>query len=483
MNGRGLLVALGGLALVGAGAALAMTGITLQAVGMRWVVWLATGLLGLTWILAVRGRTDLLVAAFVLSIQVDVSFRLFYGKGGSDGLAMPLTVLAGIGLLAIVGIKYGGEALRGLYGLGSMRLPVIALFATSLLAMLTTSERFVGITRLLFELQLVFVYWLTANLVRREEDFRFILRLLMGVLLLQSLVYFVQSALGIDFTLAGGVRDAGKVPRPGGTVATNPAGFASAIMPLLMVALTMLASGVTLGKRRYTALAVLLGVTALGLTYTRAAYVGFVLAVGIVSLLGLRRRIVRVGVIAGIALFGMILASFLLPAMLFREKEYSSGEAFDARNKLIEIAVNVIRHHPITGVGPGAYPEVYKAYKPEGWKGWEFEVHNEMVLRAAECGLVGGLAWILFLLAAMRRALWLSRDQEPLFRVVGVAWFAALCALTWQMQWVPWRGFNYNALLWMMVGLVDGALRLKAPAPETVTLPSVSRVVPGPKPS
>jgi hypothetical protein len=30
------------------------------------------------------------------------------------------------------------------------------------------------------------------------------------------------------------------------------------------------------------------------------------------------------------------------------------------------------------------------------------------------------------------------------------------------MNWVPWGGWSYNAMLWIMLGLMDGAQRLVA---------------------
>ena len=38
----------------------------------------------------------------------------------------------------------------------------------------------------------------------------------------------------------------------------------------------------------------------------------------------------------------------------------------------------------------------------------------------------------------------------------GMASAKEYIALAWQMLWVPWRGFSYNAILWFMLGLVDG---------------------------
>jgi len=48
-----------------------------------------------------------------------------------------------------------------------------------------------------------------------------------------------------------------------------------------------------------------------------------------------------------------------------------------------------------------------------------------------------------------------------------VALSMMLIALVWQMTWVPWRGFSYNAMFWMFLGLIDACdrMRLTLPAP------------------
>jgi hypothetical protein len=52
-----------------------------------------------------------------------------------------------------------------------------------------------------------------------------------------------------------------------------------------------------------------------------------------------------------------------------------------------------------------------------------------------------------------------------------------LVALIWQMNWVPWIGWSYNAMLWLMLGLMDGAQRLAAP--QEVRSRRLAHEVPG----
>jgi len=82
------------------------------------------------------------------------------------------------------------------------------------------------------------------------------------------------------------------------------------------------------------------------------------------------------------------------------------------------------------------------------------------MLRAAEIGIPGALAFAFFLVVGFKVALRLARTGQTLIGVCALGWFGALIALVWQMNWVPWIGWSYNAMLWVMLGLMDAAQRL-----------------------
>ncbi len=160
-----------------------------------------------------------------------------------------------------------------------MRGPIIALFATTMLSLATTSERFVGLANLIVSCELYFLYWLSLNIVHSHEDFKRILKLLFIVLAAQSIVYIIQSSLGITFDLVGQVWEEGRIARPGGAVSTNPAGFTSFIMPALLIACALVLNKTQVFPRLPTIILVLLGTTAVGLSFTRAAWIKYALGI------------------------------------------------------------------------------------------------------------------------------------------------------------------------------------------------------------
>jgi len=464
--GRGVRVELVAAVLVGVAAGLASVAMTARE--LRWTAYSSAAVVLTLLVLVARNRERLLSSVFILSLQISATYFLFYGKGGGDGLAFPLSALAGM-LLALwwVVMPEAGGRRRFVWNNG-LKWPIAAVLLTTIVALTTTDERFVGLGRLLFELETVLVFWLGLNIVRSETDLEWVVGLLLLSLGMQAGIYFVQSALGLSFTGVGDVIRQGEIPRPGGTVSTNPAGFASYIIPILCIAICR---DVTSGSRRGNWLSRLgligMGITAVVLTFTRAAWAGIGIALTWILAVGGYRRVLQIRRLIPLLLVAVVAARVFFPTIMARLQESPLGDAYEERQYLNDIAVRVIADNPITGVGPGAYRYVYKAYiPPHLHRHWLYEVHNEYLLRTAETGIAGGMAFCWLLLAGLGRAVRLTASQQPLIRATALGWSAGLIDLAWQMYWVPWRGFEYNALLWLMLGITEAMARLEREAQE-----------------
>lgn len=429
----------------------------------RWTIYAGVAILGLILIMIAPAKQRLLTAIFIMSFQVDVYLRFYFGRSmNQEGFAFPLVVIAGAALLAWYA---SAGRLRQFRWAGSMAMPILALFATTIVSLLTSSERFIGLSQLWSRLELYFLYWLALNLCQSQEDFKRILKLLFFTLAAQSIIYFIQSSLGISFDLTGNTIEQGAIPRPGGTVSTNPAGFASFIMPPLLIAVAMVMTKETFFPRRYILLVMVLGIAAIGMTFTRAAWIGFALGAVTIFILGYRRRVIRGGMFLWLVAIAVVAGAILLPTMMTRiAGDYAGGSSnvatWEERFGLMQVAMNVIAENPILGIGPGAYSQVFKGFVPSGMDQWLFTVHNEFLLRAAESGIPGAIAFIALLVVGFRVASRLGRTTPSFISISALGWSGALVALIWQMNCVPWTGWSYNAMLWFMLGLMDGAQRL-----------------------
>lgn len=450
----------------------------------RWMAYALIALFGMVVLLLTKDKDRLLSLVFVLGLQMDVYLRLSYGRAGSiEGIAVAFVSIVAVALVCVRFFGSGPVPLRSFRLDGLASKPMLAILATTGLSILTTEEQFIGFAQLIFELQLFLVYWVVYNLVRDQSDFRRMVGLLILILIVQSLVLYVENALGVNFSMLGEVARRGEVARPGGTVSSNPAGFSSFITPPLMLALAYVLARADQWRPRAVWLAGLLGLAAIGLTFTRASWAGTVLGLAILIVLLGRRRQLRWGRVFAIGIAVVAAAVVLLPTMSARlTQDYGANAqaaAWQERWGLMRIAFNMIAHHPITGVGPGAYAYTFKDYIPPGLHQWLYVVHNEFLLRAAETGLLGAIAFIALIVAGFRIGVRVMRSDRVEISIAGAAWTTALASLVWQMSWVPWTGFTYNCMLWFMLGLMDAASRMQRSDSSVAELSATSARPPG----
>jgi O-antigen ligase len=317
------------------------------------------------------------------------------------------------------------------------------------------------------------LYLLALNCVTTINQFDRIIRLFFIVLIIQSIIYYVQVYTGSSFSLAGHITEQGETPRPGGTVGTNSAIFAGFIMPILLIAIAHLMSHEKPSwARMYLLFTVLLGSISLILTIRRSAYAGAFLGLIWIAVVGYRKNIIKPRIfIATATIIGIILLSLpvILTVVESSRTDNRLSSAFNERFGLMLIAINVIENNPIAGVGPGAYPLEFKKYvTPELSDQWIFTVHNAYLLMTAEIGVVGGFALILFLLIGIRLCLRVSNAADPTLRATGLGLSGGIIAVSFEMYWEPFSVFfSPNALLWFLLGLMGAAETLSSSIPTS----------------
>jgi O-antigen ligase len=408
---------------------------------------------------ASREPRRLLLGLFILSLQLDLRIWILHGYAGTDGLYVPVAALSGAALalwelLAQLPIKR-----LNFKGPGKLAPPISLLFACITLSVILSTEHFAGTVVLTEHFFYFCIYLLVLNVVQTTRDFEYIIHLLLVTVCTQALVAFFQAYLGVTFTPTGEVFEATGVLRPTGTVSSNPAGFTSFLTPALMISLSIL-----LAKDIRPPLLVLcaatLGAAAIGLSFTRAAWIGLALGYCVIGyFLSVQATLNTRRFFIGLAAAGAGAAA-LAPRLLERlSPDYSGDSGFDERIGLMKIAIRMIQEKPFFGFGAGSYEHVFKPFA-YGLDQWIFIVHNEILLRAAETGVVGAFAFVWLLLRSGRQGVRLAHSDNLLLRRVAIGWVGALVALLWQMQWVPWNGFSYNAMLWLSIGLIQAGVAL-----------------------
>lgn len=246
------------------------------------------------------------------------------------------------------------------------------------------------------------------------------------------------------------------------STAAEPLYFANyLLLPIALAATWLLRAP---GRRTARLLAALLGLLALCvfLTSSRGGWLG--LGVTTLALIVLERRRLRawkplataLGVgIAGIALGILLLGRFFssgastVPETFFRHvTAVTDGAAYDDRARTVAAALDAWKRHPWIGVGFGGFGPFVSPFpysKPDA--GWPI-VNNETIELLAETGVVGLVAFVIFLTTLF----WEARrsGQNP----IAAACVAALLGMLAQYQTFSTL---YIMHVWFTVGLLLAA--------------------------
>ena len=153
------------------------------------------------------------------------------------------------------------------------------------------------------------------------------------------------------------------------------------------------------------------------LTFTRSAWLGWLAAV--LALLMLTRTQVRYYALPALLLFITFLPLDLFGRLIstFDMKQSSN---FD-RIRMLEAGVEMIRDHPLLGVGPANVKEAYAIYrKQDAPRPRPPHLHNNIVQLWAERGILGLAAYIAFLALFLRQCAQAWRTHR-MWAEIGIA--------------------------------------------------------------
>ena len=453
------------------GLLVAMTALWLEDIGPRYLVFGTVAALLVPVILAVPDHRRFFLSVLLLSLQCDAAIRFMYrgttrssGWSGPTAFEFPVAFFPAAILFLITsstartqgGWDWGGRV--GRWGL------LVA--ASVALSLGVSSERFFTFCSIFQVAQFLMIFLAVLNAVRDRDDIALTLRLIVAVLVTQSVVYLVETSIGATFSLSGDVFErSGEMGRHGGTVGTTPSTFAAFMHPLIQITLAQFLTGTGRGGA-WRLFVAGLGTLVMLLTYTRAAWVGMALGVGVVVALGVNRKMIAPRRVFLLVLFAFAALAVVYPKMATRVANNAADS--EERWGLMRIAWSVIRAHPILGVGAGTYTFAFSNYVPKELLGtWLFVVHNAYLLRWAETGLVGVICYLMFLYCTLGDGLKLSQSGDRDLAIFGIGWTGGLVALLWEMWWDTSTAYAPNGLVWALAGFAAAAWRIDRKARAT----------------
>jgi O-antigen ligase len=165
-------------------------------------------------------------------------------------------------------------------------------------------------------------------------------------------------------------------------------------------------------------------VASLMLSFTRSAMVGAAAGIGVMLLLRDLRLVAALPIVTAIVVA-------LSPAQL-SERIYSTFDMNDPTSRdrvaMLEAGVEMVKDHPVTGVGPEMVGRVYPDYRvPTAVQANNMHLHNVPIQIAAERGLpaLGMWLWFIVSLVLGLRAL-LDRTRHRVLVVTALGAIAAM---------------------------------------------------------
>ena len=385
---------------------------------------LALGLIATPLFFIFRNKEKLLTGAFVLSLPISMGFMLM-DREESTNSVVKLTVklylcdfflilLVITWLFKVVISKYDSK--HSIWR-NKLSIPLslwIGMGIISYFPAIDKTAAVVGIIRMIRIFLTFFVIFLYA---RERKDIHFILNCLLLGLLLQSLIMFAQYATNSLFiSLPGGPEKldlVGELQRPNGTMghSSNFAKFSGLILP---IALAYVFFTQKLRNRFYMFTIWVCGSIALILTISRAgiltwlfSVIIFFVGIIILRIVPLRRSLPFLMIFILLVIFSAGIL-FTIGGERFESRIKGDEGSYAVRIPMWKVAINVIKAHPITGVGLNNYTLVHQRYDHTYEHislTFPAPVHNLFLLYAAETGIPSLIFFLWFISEMVKGAL------------------------------------------------------------------------------
>ncbi len=439
----------------------------------KWTTFLLLALCSLAGLAMIRQRERFILYLAVLFMSIYLDFHPYYLESGSTpwpvaGIRISIFDVTFFALMVAWGFRLVVHRQEVLHFYPAVSLPFLALWG---LALLSTSRAAIPLIIKIDTLWLVLQSWLIflyfANASRERQVLGGIVAALMLSGVLQALLgvtqYLAGSSLGLEIfgeskTFMEMRAGSDLVSRVAGTFG-HPNNLSAFLTMLIMINLALLFAGIDLRWKIFLVPILALLSLANLLTLSRGGWLATISGAYVTLALcwgRLWRHRLLAFLVAGAILISFVFASLVLVEPLkrrFFEEDYGAAQS---RLPMSLVALNIIRHHPVLGIGLTNYVMVAPQYditKEAIATDFARPVHNEFLLIAAELGLPALLVFLTILLTLMRQLWRLGNDSsDPLIPYLAIGLLGTYIA------WIVFRQTDYAYVLladpfWVIAGL------------------------------
>ncbi len=208
-------------------------------------------------------------------------------------------------------------------------------------------------------------------------------------------------------------------------------------------------------------MALVSGVLGLALTFSRGGAIGLLAGAAVAIFAARRRNLItrrRINLIVALTVFvGLLASPFVFRYLTTRP------EATQARLHLARVGLEMVKAHPLMGVGINNHLIRKVDFDPKHYA-FQLPTHNHYLIVASELGITGLILFVGFFVVTFRQALAAGRGTDPYLATVAVGGVGALTAIALHLS-IDYLGTHANfTLLWLHAGLAAALFRLNPPA-------------------
>jgi putative inorganic carbon (HCO3(-)) transporter len=396
-----------------------------------------------------KGLLFALAFTLTISLKKHLIFRTDH-LGGAVGLRMSITDILLVLLLAVLAFRFKTNRKVRIEVETPILLAFSAYFCLAMLSAALGNDPQLGLFELSALVQAFLLFVFLRNYLNEHRRFKVFVAGLLAGLMLQSAVAIVQSRrpglLNLGFLGAGEQEtDAlvdGEIALPdvdlgttmlNGQIQERPTGllihpnvlaiYLVLVMPVAMATLIVLDRS---WLQAIAGVALTLSVPALYLTLSRSGWAGLAVAVVLAAAFWRLWKPFRLSIHKRIAL-GLIVVALTggvaMKAETIAERWSDSfKQAVSFRTSLASTSWSMVKAHPFLGVGLNSFVTVVEQYDQTKMSRIKaFPVHNILLLEFSETGMLGGLAFLVLWIVAIRFMFAAARrSTSPFPRVVSL---------------------------------------------------------------
>jgi O-antigen ligase len=324
----------------------------------------------------------------------------------------------------------------------------------------------------IIRLVLMYCIFLYVSNLREREDLNFVIVPLLCGLLVETIIGIIQYTSGgfLGLALLGEKSDPmmfSNISRVGGTMG-HPNGFARYLGFIIPLTISLQLAPLKIVHRWLCMILSILSTVVLILTFSRAAWGGFGVSLMVILWLGMVARLISgrkvfLLLVTGLLILSVLIFSFkdVIALRLFSDDAGSMA----SRIPQFEIATNIIKTHPLIGIGINNYAEVMHLFDhtSERITTWfPNVVHNVYLLIASEIGIPGLCFFMLFIFLFFKTGFQILKSHDELMKALGIGLMAGVTSFLIQIMVMPPTMTSLSFLFfWVWTGLMFAIKRQK----------------------